>query len=918
MSSEDKKHETKKFKTSEVKKKASKKKDKSETQVVGSVKPKNKSKKPQGNKKKGKFKAKHPRIVTAMKIMLVVFMLVFIIGGGVVAGTFFGLFGDELRINESELSINFENSNVYDSEGVHIAVLSGGTKRKSVNISEMAEYLPKAYVAIEDERYFSHTGIDFKRFGAAVGSYVVGGGKSSFGGSTITQQVIKNLTEEKASSGVSGALRKVKEISKAIQVEHYLSKDQILELYLNLIYVGGGDDVNGVALGAVYYFDKDVKDLSIAECAFMAGINHTPNSYKPFLEEPDEAMTNKINNRTKTVLGKMKEVSFITEEQYNEAIAEVENGLNLQKGDVSVTIEVSYHTEAALKEILAQVMEEKGLNRNAAELYLYSSGLKIYTTQNTAIQDRIEEELAKEKYLLTARGTNKKGEKQTSMANMVVMDHTTGKVVGSGSGIGPDKIKTKLGYLNWPTEMKKQTGSAMKPISVIAPGLESNIINAATIYDDNPTSWGRYSVKNYAGYGGLMSMRTALAVSANVPHAKALSNIGVDKAVAFCKSVGISETDVGKEVGLSLALGGLDKGISALQLTAAYAAIANDGVYITPTFYEKVTNSNGEVVYTPNQESNRVMSGANSYVEKSMLTQPVLTGTATYCAISGMDVAAKTGTTNDDNDRLLAGFTPYYTAAVWFGYEENSTVYFGNGNPAGRIWAAVMTDIHKGLEGKRFIVPEDVVTVGICRASGKKAREGCTDVYSEVFAKGGVPAECDGHSGVMWICTETNLLASEGCPIAEERAVGRPEKEQDPVWNTVGAGPSQGVPTEYCPHHGGGGGGDPGQHDHNYITSSTIQPTATTPGKTTYTCTICGAQYEQVIPATGTPPHSHAYVASSPATCTAPGVNTCSCGDTQPIPVDPSAHNFPPGGGICANGCGADTTPPPPPPPPGP
>lgn len=202
----------------------------------------------------------------------------------------------------------------------------------------MSEYLPKAYVAIEDERFYKHSGIDIWRTTYATVTYILHAGKSSFGGSTITQQVIKNITQEKDNKALAGVMRKVKEISKAIQVEQYLSKDQILELYLNLIFTAG-NDINGVELGSIYYFNKSAKDLSIAECAYMAGINHLPNAYKPFddfsnKENPEQAkedMNNKIKKRTKTVLGKMNELEYITEEQYKEAVAEVDNGLNFQK-----------------------------------------------------------------------------------------------------------------------------------------------------------------------------------------------------------------------------------------------------------------------------------------------------------------------------------------------------------------------------------------------------------------------------------------------------------------------------------------------------------------------------------------------------------------------------------------------------------
>lgn len=261
-----------------------------------------KSKSKGKNGKKVKFRDKHPKVALGIKIGLIVAMLVIIIGAGVLVGAFFGIFGEELKIDESMLKVGYENSTVYDADGNQIAVLSGGTKRKSISLSDMSEYLPKAYVAIEDERFYKHSGIDVMRTARATFNYVIHLGKSSFGGSTITQQVIKNITQEKDRTALAGVMRKVKEISKSIQVERVLSKDQILELYLNLIFVGG-DDVNGVELGSVYYFDKSAKDLSIAECAYMAGINHSPNAYKPFSDFADkkdpEAEKQKMDEKIK-------------------------------------------------------------------------------------------------------------------------------------------------------------------------------------------------------------------------------------------------------------------------------------------------------------------------------------------------------------------------------------------------------------------------------------------------------------------------------------------------------------------------------------------------------------------------------------------------------------------------------------------
>ncbi len=408
---ENKKDDTKKYQSSEVNKKAKKTKNKNTEK-----------------KKKGK-------VGKIIKILIIVLLLAFIIGSGVLVGVFFGMFGDELKISKGELVIPNENSTVYDSDGNLIATLSGGTKRKCISLSEMGEYLPKAYVAIEDERFNSHRGVDVKRTLAATVTFVTHAGKSSFGGSTITQQLVKNITNDKEDSELAGVMRKIKEMSKAIQVEEYLSKDQILELYLNLIFIGG-NDINGVELCAIYYFNKKPSDLSIAECAFMAGINHSPNGYNPFDAEKDN--TEKIKKRTKTVLGKMKELGYINQEQYDTAKAEVENGLNFQNGDTSPTIEVSYVVEAALDQIVEQLMEERGWNQSFAETYLYSSGLKIYTTQNTGIQATLEETIKQDKYWTKGKYKNKDGTtvEQNSMPTMVIMDHKTGSVVAATSTVG--------------------------------------------------------------------------------------------------------------------------------------------------------------------------------------------------------------------------------------------------------------------------------------------------------------------------------------------------------------------------------------------------------------------------------------------------------------------------------------------------
>ena len=404
---EDKKRATRRVSSEEINKRVTKGKRRraktsSETQVVGKVN----SSKNDGKKvkvKKKKFKERHPRIATIIKIFILLILLCIIIAAGIVAGAVWGgfnfldLLGDEYKIDISELVIK-ENSIVYDADGNQIAVLSAGEKRKVVGLGEMSKYLPKAYIAIEDERFYDHIGVDIKRTAAATINYVIKG-SSSFGGSTITQQVVKNITQDKEDT----ATRKVKEMVKAIQVEHFLSKDEILELYLNLIFVGG-NDVNGVALGAIYYFNKDVKDLSLAECAYMAAINNTPNSYSPFLKNESDAekkqqeRIKKGSERAKVVLNQMKKLGYINDKEYKAAVKEVDTGLAFANGDTNVTVEMSYQTEAAIEQILDQMVTEMGISRDMAEIKLYSGGYSIYTTQRTAVQDALEAEITNAAY----------------------------------------------------------------------------------------------------------------------------------------------------------------------------------------------------------------------------------------------------------------------------------------------------------------------------------------------------------------------------------------------------------------------------------------------------------------------------------------------------------------------------------------
>ena len=627
-----------------------------------------------------------------------------------------------------------ENSVVLDSEGNEIAELGSERKKIKVENEDMPENLKDAYVSIEDERYYKHHGVDIRRTGSAIINYVIHFGNSSFGGSTITQQLVKNLTGDNSSS----ISRKVKEWWKAYLLECYFSKEEILDMYLNVIYVG--PNIYGVGAGSQYYFSKDVQNLSLAECAFLAGINNSPNSYNPFGEETDN--TEKIANRTITVLDKMLELEYITQEEHDTAVSEVNNGLRFRQGTVEASDGIySYHTDAVITEITQDIADKKNITEDFATNYLYLGGLTINSTQNTNIQDETETEFNKRQYHIASREGG-----DPAQAAMVIIDHQTGQVVACVGGLGE---KDTARGLNRATQSTRQTGSSIKPLAVLAPGIDKKKFTAATIYADIETTFeGNYAPENYNDYLGQITVRRAVESSQNIPFVEMMEEVGVKTSISYLKDMGITSLTE-KDESLSLALGGLDKGITPLEMAAGYATIANDGVYIEPTFYTEITNQSGKTIVKANPESHRVFSRQVAYILKEILTQPVTgsNGTATYCSISGIDVAAKTGTTDENYDRWLCGFTPYYTAATWFGYDQNETIYFNRQNPAGIIWANVMRNIHSGLDNATFEKPSWIQTETICADSGCIANSGCTNTYEEYFLWGTKPDNCTEHSG---------------------------------------------------------------------------------------------------------------------------------------------------------------------------
>ena len=795
---------TKKYKV-ENKKKTEEKSELENTRVIkDNAAIKNSKVKKEKSKKNSKNKKK---IWKKVLLGLIIFgAIAIMIGVAIVIGIFTS---DKYKVSRDELIIKNFNTNVLDAEGNVIATLNGDENRKWVAYAEMPEYLPKMFIALEDERYYEHHGIDLKRTIGATAGFIFGGGSSSYGGSTITQQLIKNTFKDDEDSGLAGVQRKIREMARAYNVENVLSKTEILELYLNKIFMGG--TYYGVQTASEYYFSKNVQDLSLAEAAYLVGINTSPNAYEPFSTEQEEI--DRIKYKTKVVLEKFKEEApnleyELTDEVYNAALAEVDAGLAFQKGSVTTGANsYTYHTAAAIEQIIKQLQEEKELTYDAARAMIYNNGYTIYTTQKTSVQNAMQEEYYKDKYIKTSKTTkDENGNFVHSQSAMVIIDHTNGQVVGTMGGLGTDSLTSGQ---NRATQSTRQPGSSIKPISVIAPALEKGVIVASTVFDNSTTTFGGNFTPS-SSTSGLTTVRHGIEISSNIMQCKILSLLGVSNSISFTKNMGITSLVTSKEDSIhndeslpSMALGGLTNGVSPLEMAAAYAAIANNGEYISPTFYTKVVDSDGNTIIECKQETRQVMSAQNAYVLKKILTEPVRGngGTATTCWISGMEVGAKTGTTNDNYDRWLCGITPYYAAATWTGFDKNEDInryYYGN--PSAQLWGTIMRAIHKELPNKSFDRPSGVVTAKICMDSGKVAVETCTRTETEYFVRGTVPGACAGHEKVT-ICKQTGKIATEKCPEVEEKTlVTKPETENTRLWVTKEDGKYD-VPTENCDVH---------------------------------------------------------------------------------------------------------------------
>ncbi len=676
--------------------------------------------------------AKPIKLSKSVKLFIRIFLGVTLVGVvvtfGILAGALLGFIDTTAELNIDELQLN-ATSFVYYTDpatggNAEYERLYGEENRVWVDIMDTPKYLGNAFVAIEDERFYNHSGFDIKSTSKAVFDYVLR--RDGRGASTITQQLIKNLTGDKDVTPT----RKVKEIIRAVNLEKKYSKQQVLELYINTIYLSQG--CYGVGSAAHFYFGKEVAELSIAESASIAGITQLPSRYDPLI--------NPENNKEKQelILGKMLELGFIDEDTYETAKAETLVFVGKARDEAS---KQSYFVDLVVSDVLRDLREKKGYSEAVAAKMLFSGGLQIYATVDPVVQG------AMDKVYADPASFQKAPQGVFPESAMVVIDPKTGEIKGIVGGRGE---KTASRTLNRATQSFRQPGSAIKPIAVYAPAVENNLITPATVYEDKEITFGKWSPKNYyAGFKGPVAVSYAVEISINTVPVQILERLGTSVSVNFMRNnLGITSlTDADKN--LATALGGISHGISPLELTAAYAPFANRGVYTKPVSYTRVLDSNGKVLLENVRESKKAMSEQTAAIMSNLLKGVVDYGTGGSAKFNGnYATGGKTGTTDKDVDRWFVGFTPYYVAGVWVGCDTPRSMSFFAGNPCIPVWKKVMQQIHadKKLPAKGFDSATGIVSATYCTETGKLPGELCGSVRTSYFKSGTQPTEvCDGH-----------------------------------------------------------------------------------------------------------------------------------------------------------------------------
>ena len=727
-----------------------------------------------------------------------------------------------------------------DANGNQITELvEAGSNRIWVDIEDVPQHVQDAFVAIEDERFYEHNGIDLKGIIRAGVRGIASGFKRTEGASTITQQLLKNSVFDFMSESTTAEKveRKLQEQYLAVELEKSMSKEEILQAYLNTINLG--QNALGIQAAANRYFNKDVKDLTISEAAVIAGTTKSPTGYNPISNQE------KNQERRDLVLDHMLKQGYISQAEYDEAMEDDVYARIQITNEVKSNTEVfSYYVDAVIDQVINDLQEVKGYTPQQAYNLVYSGGLTIETAQDPEIQAIMDEEMGNpENYPANVRigldyaltvvkpdGEQKNYSKEMMeayfkknesanfellfdteeeaqsyidaykatlveegdtiyeradmtiqpQASMVVMDQATGYVKGIVGGRGEKKASLSL---NRAVDTVRQPGSTFKVVSTYAPALDSAGMSLATTQFDAPYSYtGGRPVRNWNGeaYKVWSSLRKGIEQSMNILAVKTLTDITPALGITYLENMGITtlqkelDANGNNDYTQAMALGGLTRGVTNLELTAAYATIANGGVYTKPVFYTRILDHDKNVLIDNTKSYTRtVLKDSTAWLLTSAMKDVVTQGTGGAVRFSGMTIAGKTGTTSKNNDVWFVGYTPYYTAGIWGGFDNNHKLGKGETSYHKVIWKNVMSRIHENLENKDFPKPESVTSATVCAASGKLPIPGLCDgmMKSEYFAVGSTPTEyCNVHVAGE-ACVESGGLATDACPVHEYRVI---------------------------------------------------------------------------------------------------------------------------------------------------
>ncbi|EOU1137027.1 MAG: transglycosylase domain-containing protein [Clostridium perfringens] len=679
---------------------------------------------------------------------------------------------------------------LYDDQGNFMDNVITREQRYVVKSEEIPDNLKKAFVAIEDERFYEHKGIDVKRVFGVIASNIkskLSGSNMVQGASTITQQLIKNavLTNEFSYE------RKIKEMYLALELEKHLSKDEILTTYLNTIPMGGYQ--YGVSAAAQRFFSKNVSDLNLIECAYLGGLTQAPTSYDG-LSEANKENPSRYLNRTKSVLFKMHELGYISSEQYNDAINEIDtNGIKFTPNNKLSKTNFEWFTRPAITQVKQDLMDKYKYTQEEVDKLIANGGLKIYTSMNRDLQNNVQKVLDDpNNYKAITSNPNEKNEDGVYklQSSATIIDYKTGhvKALVGGRGEQPAMSHNRAYY------DLKSIGSATKPLTVYGPAIDLGLGGAGSVVNDSPlsnkelssTGYKDQPKNEYNSYRGPLTFREAIKISSNLAAIKVANEVGVSNSIAYGEKLGLVYGPHSRGISTT-ALGQFQNdpnnpdGGNTYTLASAFGVFGNNGVKTNAKLYKKVLDSHGNVILdTSTPEETKIFSPQASYIVYDMLKDQVESGSAKPAKFGNIPVAGKTGTTTGDKDYLFAGLTPYYSAAIWIGYDKPREMRTSSGTVTSPIFGKIMGLAHKDLQYKEVEQPSGIIKIAVCMDSGLKPTSLCTQgsrVYYDWFINGSAPTQyCNYHANSHVNAPNTNDNNNSGANEGNKQQETKPEE----------------------------------------------------------------------------------------------------------------------------------------------